>query len=209
MLIVPQLIKKFPISNSTCHCPEADHSTPPLLLLKIHFYIILAFTPRSWKLSLSLRFPLQNPVCTCPVPHTCHMTRPSHSYLITRITLDKEYSSWWSSLCCLLQSSVMLPVLDTNIFFNSLFSYALSLRFSLTVRDQVARPYETTSQIAVLYVLILMLWVANEATDDSLPCSNRHSLRSFCSKFLLECNFVLGWPERLAWDCSSSLRVSL
>jgi hypothetical protein len=28
---------------------------------------------------LSLRFPHQNPVHTSPLPHTCHMPRPSHS----------------------------------------------------------------------------------------------------------------------------------
>ena len=31
------------------------------------------------KLTLSLKFPHQNPVCICPLPHTCHITRPSHS----------------------------------------------------------------------------------------------------------------------------------
>jgi len=92
----------------------------------------------------------------------------------------------------------MLSVLDTNIFLNALFSNALSVRSSLSVRDQVPLPYETTSKTAVLYVLILMFWVANEKTEDSAPSSNRHSLSSFCSKFLLECNFVLGWLERLA-----------
>ena len=26
-------------------------------------------------------FPAQNAVCTSPVPHTCHMHRPSHSFV--------------------------------------------------------------------------------------------------------------------------------
>jgi hypothetical protein len=122
--------------SATCPCREADHSTPPPYFLKIHFYIILTSTPRSLKWFLSLRFPHQIPVCTCPVPHTFHVTHPSHCfYLITRITLDEEYSSWSSSLCCLLQSPVMLSVLDTNIFLDTLFSNALSLRSSPSVKD--------------------------------------------------------------------------
>jgi hypothetical protein len=41
--------------------------------LKIHFNIITPSTPRSSMWSHSLRSPYQNPACTIPVSHTCHM----------------------------------------------------------------------------------------------------------------------------------------
>ena len=40
----------------------------------------LPFTPQSSKWSRSIRFPHQTPACTSPVPHTCHMPRPYHSW---------------------------------------------------------------------------------------------------------------------------------
>ena len=52
--------------------------------LKNHFNIILSSIPGSSKWSLSVMFPHQNHIYTCPpyvlhAPHMCYMHRPSHS----------------------------------------------------------------------------------------------------------------------------------
>jgi hypothetical protein len=44
---------------------------PPSHFLKIHFNIIVSFTPRSSKWCFSLRFSHQTPVCTSPLPRIC------------------------------------------------------------------------------------------------------------------------------------------
>ena len=53
--------------------------TPQIPIPKIHFNIILQFTPGSPKWSLSFKFPRQNHVYASPLHHTCYMPRPSHS----------------------------------------------------------------------------------------------------------------------------------
>ena len=83
------------------------HSTPPTDFLMIRFNIILPSTLMSYNWPLSLGFPLENPVCTSPVPHMCNLSRPSHpSWLITRVIFDEVYRSLSSSLCTVLQFPV-------------------------------------------------------------------------------------------------------
>jgi len=53
----------------------------PFHFFKIHFNIILQYTPTYSKWSPSPRYSHQNPVCTSPVSHTCHMTHPPHFFL--------------------------------------------------------------------------------------------------------------------------------
>ena len=64
---VPLLSQLDPVHNPTSH------------ILKIHFNIIFPSTPGSPEWSLSLRFPLQNPLYASPLPHTRYKPRPSHS----------------------------------------------------------------------------------------------------------------------------------
>ena len=83
----------YRIHNSPLHVPVLSHINSvhaSLYILKMYFNIILPSTPRSSKLFLSLRFPLDNPVCTTPLPHTCHTPRPSHSSRFVR-----PNNIWW------------------------------------------------------------------------------------------------------------------
>ena len=72
-----------------CHYLEPDQSSPspPIPLLEDPSY------SRSSKWSLSFRFPHQNPVCTSPLLHMCHITCPSHTSLF-----DHSSNIWWRIL---------------------------------------------------------------------------------------------------------------
>ena len=63
---VPILSQLDPVHNPTSH------------ILKIPLYVILPSVPGSPQLSLSLRFPHQNPVYASPLPHTRYMPHPSY-----------------------------------------------------------------------------------------------------------------------------------
>ena len=69
---------KYPPPVPTLSRPHAV-PTNPSHFLKSRINIILPSMSGSRQWSLSLRFPHQNPVHTSPLPHTCHMPRPSLS----------------------------------------------------------------------------------------------------------------------------------
>jgi hypothetical protein len=73
-------------------------------------------------------------------------TCPTHLTLLDLITLtilDEEYRLCGSSLCNSLHDPSS-PLLDPNIYLNTLFSK------TLRVRDKVPRPYNTTVKITKL-----------------------------------------------------------
>jgi len=124
---------------------------PSSHFLKIHFYIILPFTPRPLEWALSLRCIL----LLSPIHSTC----PAHLILfdlITQIIFGDEYRSLSSSICRFLHSPVTLSLLSPNILLSTLFSNTLSLRSSLNVSNRASHPYKTTGKIRVPYILIFL-----------------------------------------------------
>jgi hypothetical protein len=123
-------------------------------------------SPRS-NLILSITYVLVFPVVSFPLsflpinftrsssPHLCYMPCPSHSTrLDLRIMLSEEYKSRNSSLRSFLHPPATPFLFGPNILLSTLFSYTLSLCFSLKVRDHVSHLYRSTGKIKVLYILM-------------------------------------------------------
>ena len=121
--------------------------------------------PTSWRsiliLSSHLRLGLHNGLfpsgfttntLSTPLHSPIRATRPAHLIRLdftTRTILGMEYTSFISSLCSFLHSSVTSSLLGPNNLLNT-----LSLCSSLNVSDQVSHPYKPTGKIIVLYILI-------------------------------------------------------
>jgi len=108
---------------------------------KIHFNIIPTSMPRSSKSFYPTSVPTTTlyallflfAICaTCPT----HLTL----FFITWIIPDNQYRSRCSSLCSLLQSSLISSLLGPIIFLSTLFSYTLGLCSSLNNDIQSFKP---------------------------------------------------------------------
>ena len=108
-------------------CQPSPVHIPASHLLEIHPNIIHPSKPRSPQWSLSLRFPLQDPIRPPLFTHTRHMPSPSHfSRFYHRTILGEEHRSFSSSSCNLLHSPVTSSLLGPNILLNTIFSTSYS-----------------------------------------------------------------------------------
>jgi hypothetical protein len=135
----------------------------------IHFNVIPSSTPRSSTWSLPCRISNQNFVRSSHFPHACHTPRTSQPPWFDCLNnIIEEYKLWSSSLWDFLQPPVTLSLLGPNILLSTLFSNTPNLCSSLSVRNNVSHPYNTTGKIIVAYVLIFTF------------LENRHTVKEKC-----------------------------
>jgi len=158
-LIVTQLVSKFPafyVYKSPPLVPILSHMNPvhilPPYFPKIHsniFHLLLGL-PNGL---LPSGFPTN--ILRAFLIYFMRAAGLAHIILhdkITQIISGEAYKSWSSSLQSFPPSCHSL--LGPNILLSTLFSDTLNAYSSISVRDQVSHPYETRSEIMVLYILI-------------------------------------------------------
>jgi hypothetical protein len=144
-LIVTQPVKKSPWNPKVQY---HIHKSPPYFP-NVHSNIIFPSTPRSSERTLPFRISTQNFVCISYF-HKCYMPHPSHPWL------DHPGKTWWSiQIMKIIMQSSLQPhatssLLGSNILLSTLFPNTFNVCSSLSVRDEVSRPYKTTGKIIVL-----------------------------------------------------------
>ena len=140
--------RPYLVPDQSSPYPPHSNSWRSILILSSHLCLGLpsGLLPSGFR-TKTLYTPLLFPICA---PYPSH-----HSLLdfITQTILSEGYRSLSSSLCSYLHSFVISSYLGPNIL-NTLFSNTSSLHSSLSVGDQVSRPYKMTGRIIVLCILI-------------------------------------------------------
>ena len=113
---VPALSPIKPVHASSLH------------LFKIHFNIIVPYTPTSSKWHLSLRSPTQSLVCTSSASHTCHMLHSSHSAWFDHRKPNKIFPNWKHNFSCK-KKSTLLSVMGIIWFRQSACTSTMMHRF--------------------------------------------------------------------------------
>ena len=114
---IPRILWSPKVHHRTHKCPPPVHILGQLLsvltipshFLKTHLNIILPSRSGSLQWSLSLRLPHQNPVHPCPLPHTRHMSRPSHTKINTTFFINLFNII---PLCFICTNSITVEFLD-------------------------------------------------------------------------------------------------
>ena len=147
----------LPHSQEPATCPHSEpdksSSCSPSHLLNINLNIILLSSPGLFPSAFptkTLYTPLLSPI---------RATYPAHLIvldLLIRILFREENCSLSSSLCILLHSPATSSPLGQKILLSTLLSKALSLSYSVIVRNQVSDPLKTTGEIVVLHISIFV-----------------------------------------------------
>jgi hypothetical protein len=141
------------------HCVGTTVHAHTYHILNIHLNIILPSMLGSSKWYLFLRFHYQYPVYTSPLPHTCYISRQSHS----RFDNPKKFSEWYrllsSSLCSLLHPRVPpRPKYSPQ--------HPILKRRQPAFLPQCERPsFKITGKIIILCILIFIYFLDSELED--------------------------------------------